>query len=320
MTITTNTFTRFDAIGVREDLAGFIANVSPTETPYLSNIRKGKAEQTYVEWQKDSLATAVTTNQNLEGDVVGTHTAVTATVRIGSYTEIAWKDFILSNTVQVVNSAGGANSKEYIAAKLGKEIKRDIESSLLANKGAAAGSTTVARKTAGLPAYLRTNYNKDAGGTIPDSYTTAATDTWDNGTQRAFTEVILKDVLLQCYNSGADVSTLMVGPFNKQAFSAFSGVVELMKASGNGQARIIGAASVYVSDFGEITVVPNRFQPARTAFLIDWSMVELKVLRPYKMTELAKTGDHMRFLMTQEYAQIVKTDAGLGIATDLSTS
>lgn len=320
MTITTNTFTRFDAIGVREQLADFITNVSPTETPFVSNVRKGTATNTYFEWQKDSLASAVTTNQNLEGDVVGTHTAVVPTVRNGSYTEIAWKDFILSNTVQKVNSAGGANSKEYIAAKLGKEIKRDKESSLLANKGAAAGSTTVARKTAGLPAYLRTNYNKASDATIPDAYTTAATDTWDNGTQRAFTETILKDVLLQCYNSGADVSTLMVGAFNKQVFSSFSGVVELMKATGNGQARIIGAASVYVSDFNEITVVPNRFQPARTAFLIDWDMVQVNELRPYNMQELAKTGDHMRFLMTNEYGMLVKNDAGMGIVTDLTTS
>lgn len=320
MTITTNTFTRFDAIGVREDLANFIANVSPTETPFLSNAKVGKASQTFFEWQKDSLASAVTNNQHLEGDVVGTHTAVVATVRNGSYTEIAWKDFILSNTVQTVESAGGANSKEYIAAKLGKEIKRDKETSLLSNQGAAAGSTTVARKTAGLPAYLRTNYNKASDATIPDAYTTAATDTWDDGTQRAFTEVITKDVLLQCYNSGADISTIMVGPFNKQVFSGFSGVVELMRQSGGGQATIIGAADTYVSDFGRLTVVPNRFQPARTAFFIDWSMVQVNYLRPYKMQELAKTGDHMRFLMTVEYGLLVRTDAGLGIATDLTTS
>lgn len=319
MTITTNTFTRFDSESVREDLAGFIAMVSPTETPYQSNIRKGKTRNTHFEWQRDALAAAVTTNQNLEGDVVGTHTAVAAVSRIGSYTEIAWKDFVVSNTSQAVDEAGGAHSKERIAAKLGKEIKRDIESSLLANKGAAAGNSTTARKTAGLPAYLRTNYDTN-GGTLPDAYTTVASDTWDNGTQRAFTETILKNVLLQCYNSGANVSTLMLGAFNKQAFSAFSGVVELMKASGNGQARIIGAASVYVSDFGEISVIPNRFQPARTGFLIDWDMVEMRTLRPYQMQELAKTGDHQRFLMTHEYGQLVKNDEGMGIILDLTTS
>jgi hypothetical protein len=319
MTITTNTFTRFDSESVKEDVADFIALVSPTETPYQSNIRKGKTRNTQFEWQRETLATAVTTNQNLEGDVVGTHTAITPVSRIFSYTEIAWKDFIVSNTSQAVDEYGGAHKKERIAAKLGKEMKRDIESSLLANKGAAAGSTTVARKTAGLPAYLRTNYDTN-GGTLPDAYTGAATDTWDNGTQRAFTETILKNVLLQCYNSGANVSTLMLGAFNKQAFSAFSGVVELMKAQGNGQARIIGAASVYVSDFGEISVIPNRFQPARTGFLIDWDMVEMKVLRPYQMQELAKTGDHTRYLMTHEYGQLCKNDEGCGIILDLSTS
>lgn len=319
MTITTNTFTRFDAIGVREQLSNVISNISPTQTPFLTNAKVGKAKNTYFEWQTDALAGAVSTNQQLEGDVVGTHTAVTPTVRLGSYVEIAWKDFVISNTVEAVESAGGANDAGYIAAKLGKEIKRDMETSLLANKSAAAGSTTVARKTAGLKCYIKTNYDKDAGGAIP-SYTTVANDTWDDGTQRAFTETIVKNVLQQCYTSGADVSTIMVGPFNKQTFSGFSGVVELMNNVGKGQATIVGAADTYVSDFGRLSVVPNRFMPARDALFIDWSMVQVNYLRPYQMQDLAKTGDHKRKLMTVEYGLQVVNEKGLGIATDLTTS
>ena len=222
----------------------------------MSNAKKGDLHDTYWSWQKDSLASAVTTNQVLQGDNIGTHTAVVPTVRTGNYTEIARKDYSIAGTTKAVKSAGGANTPGYIAAKLGAEIKRDMESSLLANKGAVAGNSSTIPKTAGLPAFLRTNYNKDAGATIPDAYTTAPTDTWDlGGGTRAFTETITKDVLLQVYNSGGDVSTIMVGPFNKQVFSGFSGVVELMKQSGQGQAMVIGAANVYVSDFGTLTVV-----------------------------------------------------------------
>jgi hypothetical protein len=320
MAIETNSFLRFDAIGVREQLSDIIANISPRETPFMSNAKKGTLHDTYWSWQKDSLATASTTNQVLQGDNIGTHTAVTATVRTGNYTEIARKDYSIAGTTKAVKSAGGANTPGYIAAKLGAEIKRDMESSLLANKGAVAGNSSTIPITAGLPAFLRTNYNKDAGGTIPDAYTTAPTDTWDDGSQRAFTEVIAKDVLLQCYNSGADISTIMVGPFNKQVFSGFSGVVELMKQSGGGQATIIGAANVYVSDFGTLTVVPNRFQPARTAFFLDWGKARVMTLRPYKVEELAKNGDNQRFMMTTEYGLQIDTDAAFGIATDLTTS
>jgi hypothetical protein len=284
----------------------------------MSNAKKGDLHDTYWSWQKDSLASAVTTNQVLQGDNIGTHTPVVATVRTGNYTEIARKDYSIAGTTQAVKSAGGANTPGYIAAKLGAEIKRDMESSVLANKGAVAASTGVAPKTAGLPAFLRTNCS--TAGTLPDAYTTAPSDTWDNGTQRAFTEVILKDVLLQVYNAGGDVSTCMVGPFNKQVFSGFSGIVEQMKSTGGGQVTVVGAANVYVSDFGNITVVPNRFQPARTAFLLDWSKLRIMTLRGYKVEELAKNGDNQRFMMTTEYGLQCDTDAAHGIITDLTTS
>lgn len=320
MAVETNTFIKYDAVGIREQLSDVIHNISPRETPFMSNAKKGSVQNTFFEWQKDSLASAVSTNQQLEGDNIATHTAVVATVRTGNYTEIARKDFSISETTKAVRSAGGANSPGYIAAKLGAEIKRDQETSLLANKGANAGALATARKTAGLPAFLRTNYNKDAGATIPDAYTTAPTDTWDNGTQRAFTETIVKDVLLQVYNSGGNCSTIMVGPFNKQVFSGFDGIVELQNSVGKGQAAIVGAANVYVSDFGTLSVVPNRFQPARTAFFIDWSQVKVNTLRPYKMETLAKNGDNERHMMIVEYGLEVGTDAALGIATDLTTS
>lgn len=319
MAVETNTFFKYDAVGVREQLSDIIANISPRETPFMSNAKRGDLHDTYWSWQKDSLASAVTTNQVLQGDNIGTHTAVVATVRTGNYTEIARKDYSITETTKAVKSAGGANTPGYIAAKLGAEIKRDMESSLLANKGAVAASTGVIPKTAGLPAFLRTNYSTN-GGTLPDAYTTAPTDTWDNGTQRAFTEALVKDVLLQVYNAGGDVSTCMVGPFNKQVFSTFSGIVEQMKSTGSGQVTIVGAANVYVSDFGNITVVPNRFQPARTAFLLDWSKVRIMTLRPYKVSELAKNGDNQRFMMNTEYGLQVDTDAAHGIILDLTTS
>jgi len=319
MTIAATTFTRFDAIGVREQLANTITNVAPTETPFLSNAKKGKAKNTLFEWQTDTLAAASSTNQQLEGDDITSYTAVVPTVRLTSYCEIAYKTLAVSDTQEEMDTAGRSSEVGYQVIKLGKELKRDMETSLLANKAAAAGSTTVARKTAGLKCYIKTNYDKDAGGAIP-TYTTLANDTWDDGTQRAFTETIAKNVLQQCYTSGANVSTIMVGPWNKQVFSGFSGVVELMANQGRAQATIIGAANTYVSDFGTLSVIPNRFMPARDALFLDWDMVQVNYLRPFRTDVLAKTGDaHKRFLVA-EYGLQVSNEKGLGIACDLATS
>lgn len=319
MTILTTTFTRHDAIGVREDISDIISNISPMETPFQSNAKKGKAKQTFFEWQTDTLAAAVSSNQQIEGDNITSYTAVVPTVRLGNYCEIARKIGSLSATVGVVDSAGGANDKGYVTAKLGKELKRDIETSLLANKACSAGSSAAARVTGGLKAWIKTNYNKASDATIP-SYTTTPSGTWSDGTAHAFLETYVKDVLQQCYTSGGNTSTIMVGAFNKQAFSAFSGVVELMSNVGKSSATIVGAADTYVSDFGTLSVVPNRFSPSNAALFIDWDLVQVNYLRPIQSIDLAKTGDADNFMLLAEYGLSVRNQAGLGIVNDLTTS
>jgi len=319
MTAIASTFTRHDAIGVREDLSDIIANVSPTETPFSTNARKGKVRNTTFEWQTDALDAAVSSNQQIEGDDVATFPAVTPTVRLFNYTEIARKTAILSETVEAVDSAGGANNMGYVVASKSKALKRDVETALLYNKACAAGNSTTARQTGGLKAWIKTNYNKAADATIP-SYTTSPSGTWTDGTARAFTEAQVKDVLQQCYTSGADTATIMVGAFNKQAFSAFSGVVELMSNVGRSSATIVGAADAYVSDFGTLSVVPNRFQPQDAALFIDWDMVRVNYLRPYQTEELSKSGDAKKRMIIVEYGLAVLNEKGLGIVNDLTTS
>lgn len=319
MTAIASTFTRHDAIGVREDLSNIISNISPTETPFLTNAKKGKIRNTTYEWQTDALASAVTSNQQIEGDDIATFPAVTPTVRMFNYAEIARKVAILSETVESVDSAGGANNMGYVVAKLGKEIKRDMESALLANKACAAGNASTARQTGGLKAWIKTNVNKAADGVLP-VYTTSPSDVHTDGTNRAFLETYVKDVLQQCYTSGADTSTIMVGAFNKQAFSAFSGVVELMSNVGRAQATIVGAADTYVSDFGRLSVVPNRFQPQNSAFFIDWDHVQVNYLRPFQTVELAKTGDAKKRMLIVEYGLQVNNEKGLGLVNAITTS
>jgi hypothetical protein len=320
MTIIASTFTRYDAIGVREDLSDEISNISPTSTPFMSNAKKGSCRNTFFEWQTDALASASTSNQQLEGDDIATFPAVTPTVRLGNYCEIARKSAILSDTVESVDSAGGANNMGYVVAKLGKELKRDMESSLLANKACNAGNSTTARVTGGLKAWIKTNYDKASDATIP-SYTTTPSGTWTDGTARAFTETQVKSVCQQGVSSGANFSTVMVGAFNKQAFSAFSGVIELMaNQNRRGQATIIGAADTYVNDFGTLSIVFDLFQPTNAALFIDWDMVEVNYLRPFTTKELAPTGDAKKRLLVVEYGLQVLNEKGLGIVNDLTTS
>jgi hypothetical protein len=314
----TNTFATYAAKGIREDLSNVIYSISPEETPYVSNIGKGTITNTAFDYQTDSLA-AAGANVQLEGDETA-YDAVVATVRLQNYAQISRKSVVISGTQDKVNTAGRRQELSYQIAKRGSELKRDIEFSCLNNQAAVAGDATTARSTASLQAYLKTNSNKAGDGTDP-VYTTVPTDPRNDGTQRDFTEAILKDVIQQVWTEGGTPKILMVGSFNKQAASAFAGIAgQRFNTTGAKPSTIVAAADIYVSDFGNVSIVPNRFQSARSAFVIDPEYASIDFLRPMQTIEMAKTGDADKRLMLCEWGHRVKTEKAHGIAADLTTS
>ena len=320
MAIVTNTFTTFDAKGIREDLSNVITNIAPEETPFMSNIGRESVSNSLYEWQTDTLAAAAA-NKQLEGDDVTSFDAVTATVRLQNYAQISRKTIVLSATEEVVNKAGRRSELAYQIAKRGAELKRDQEFTMLNGAVAAAGNTTTARGTASLQAFIKTNYDMQTNGANP-SYTTLPNSARTDGNVRTFTETILKNVIQQVWTAGGTPKILMTGPVNKQRVSGFSGIAS-SRFNIDGGARpatIIGAADIYVSDFGNVQVVPNRFQRERDAFVIDPDYAKLMTLRPYQQIELAKTGDAEKRLLIVEWGHKVLAENAHGIAADLITS
>ena len=326
MSQTANTFDTFAAKGIRESLSNVIYNISPEETPFMSNIGRENVKNTYFEWQTDSLAAASTTNAQVEGDDVSSFDSTSATTRVGNYTQISNKTVLISGTLEAVDKAGRRSELAYQLAKRSAEIKRDMESTMLTNQAASAGSagvSTALRKTGSLLAFLKTNTDKGTGGADP-VYTSSPNATRTDATAaslRTFTEAILKTVIQKVWASGGSPKLLMVGPVNKARVSGFTGIAEIRReVTGNRQATIIGAADVYVSDFGSVSVVPNRFQRERDAFVLDPEYAAVSYLRPFQTVELAKTGDAEKRLITVEYGLKVNTEAAHGLAADLTTT
>jgi hypothetical protein len=320
MAIVTNTFTTFDAKGIREDLSNIITNIAPEETPYMSNIGRESISNSLFEWQTDTLASAAA-NKQLEGDDVTSFDSVTATVRLQNYAQISRKTIVLSATEETVNKAGRRSELAYQIAKRSAELKRDQEFTMLNGAVAAAGNTTTARGTASLQAFIKTNYDMQTNGANP-SYTTVPTSARTDGNVRTFTETILKNVIQQVWTAGGTPKILMTGPVNKQRVSGFSGIAS-SRFNIDGGARpatIIGAADIYVSDFGNVQVVPNRFQRERDAFVIDPDYAKVTTLRPYQQVELAKTGDAEKRMLIVEWGHKVLAENAHGIAADLITS
>ena len=323
MAIVTNTFTRYSDVGIREELADVIFKISPQSTPFVSNIGRETVRNTFFEWQTDELASAAA-NAQIDGNDISSFTAVTATERLGNYTQIMSKNFILADNLEVINAAGRKSERSYQLVKNGNELKRDIEFNLCGvNNAAVAGATGTARETASLSAYIRTNTSKGTGGgdpTVSSGVVNAARTDASAGNMRAFTEALLKPVLQSVYTEGGEPSMLMVGPFNKTQVSGFAGIAAQRYQAPEGPTTIIGAADVYLSDFGEVRITPNRFQRERDAYILNPDLLSLAVLRPIQNIPLAKTGDATKELVLFEGGLQVDQQKGLGIVADLTTS
>jgi hypothetical protein len=227
--IVANTFKTYEAKGIREELSDAIYNISPTETPFITRAGRGKISNTFFEWQQDALASAVANNQQLEGDDITAYDAVTPTVRLGNYAMISRKTVIIAGTEEVVVKAGRKSELAYQLAKKSKELKRDMEAALLANQAANAGAAATARVSAGLGAWVRTNVDSARREPTRRRRTRTPAAARTDGTQRAVSETILKNVIQLAWTAGAEPKVVMVGATQKQAISGFGGIATRFK-------------------------------------------------------------------------------------------
>jgi len=321
------TYTTYTQIGIREDLSNAIYDISPLDFPFMTSISRGApAKNRFVEWQTDALATAVTTNQAIEGADASYSTA-TPTVRLRNFTQISQKSIAVSGTAQAVTTAGREEELAYQIAKRSKEIKRDMESSFTQNIASRAGSASTARRMAGYEAWITTNTSRGSGGSS-GGYTaagtvTAATDATSTN-QRTFTETRLKAVIQQCWSSGGNPNLVIVGPINKQKASAFAGITTKFTDFGNAGSSsaltIVAAADMYLSDFGKLKIVPNRFSRERSCLVIDPEYWSIHYLRPFAVNPINKTGDADRRQLITEYTLCSRNQRASGILADLTTT
>lgn len=306
MAAPTNTVLTTGVVGNREDLSDIIGMIAPTATPFMSMMGKTKASNTLHEWQTQDLAAAAS-NAAAEGDDA-TAAAITPTVRLNNNTQISTKTVIVSGSQQAMNPAGRGNELAYQMTLKSKELKRDMEYGLLQN----AVKATSPRQTRGAIGWIVDNV--DAGsGYVAASYTgnTAQTD----GTQAAFTEARLKNVLQKIFTAGGDPDMIFMGPAAKQTFSTFTG--NSTRFDKGEDKTVTASVDVYISDFGELKAVPSRFQRARDVFVVQSDKWALAMLRPFQTVELAKTGDADKREIIVEYALECRTPKANGAVYDV---
>ena len=90
---------------------------------------------------------------------------------------------------------------------------------------------------------------------------------------------------------------------------------------GKEQATIVGGADVYVSDFGNLTVVPNYVQATAnsdTALILNPEYLALGVFKPMGSVPLAKTGHSDKELASIECTLIVESETAQGKISNLT--
>jgi len=311
----TNTFDSYDAVGIREDLADVIYDVSPEDTPFYSSCAKVKATNTYHEWQTDALRSSAT-NAHIEGDAT-TAEARTATTRLGNYTQIFKNAVIIPGTDTGLNKAGRAKEMAYQTLKIAKEQKLDIEKALFANNARVAGNSTTARELAGLPSWIVTNIDEAADATVASG---DGTDARTDGTAAAFSQTRFDGVMQSIWQSGGKPDTVYLTAYQMNVALGFTGNNNQRSSVQAGDERVIKSLAVYVTPWGSVQFLPSREQRGSDVFILQDDMFAVGVLRPTKNEALAKDGDYEKRQVLTEATLISKNEKSSGAIYDCSTS
>ena len=311
-----NTFDSYDANGIREDLENVIYNISPEETPFYSSLKKVSASNTYHEWQTDSLR-ASASNAHIEGDDT-TASAMTATSRLGNYTQIFKNAVTVPDTDEGLDKAGRSAEMAYQTLKIAKEQKLDIEKALFANNARVVGSATAARELAGAPAWMTSNItNTGTSGADP---TGDGTDARTNGTQTAFTQTDFDSAMQSIWENGGRPDSVYLSAYQMNIALGFTGNNNQRSAVQAGDKKVVKSLDVYVTPWGTVEFTPTRENRGRDVFIMQNDMWSCASLRPTKNTALAKTGDSTKRQVLTELTLVCKNEKASGMVVDCSTS
>ena len=275
----TNAYDSYTAVGLREDLTDFISDISPLEAPFYDRIGSVKATGRFHEWQTDSLATA-TANAYVEGESFAA-TAPTPTTRYGTYTQIQVKMFAITDTQEVVDKAGRRSEMAYQMQKAAKELKRDFEWTLLVS-GITISATGASGATNVAPIFKNV-YNWQV---VVDAHTGIS----GQATAATITEAEFnRDLLQTAWSNGAKPNAVYVGGSLKRLISGWGTSTSRPRDMGE-RRRIVNVVDYYLSDFGELEIVLDRYVASQLMYILDDSLWKKAMLVPVRMKDIPPTG------------------------------
>jgi len=316
---------------IREDVMNKIWDISKIPLPFTDMVGTSSAKNEYKEWTTDELAVPDITNAVVDGsDATGNDTKTGA--RVGNHHQISDKVVRVSYRADASDTIGRAKELSYQLMRRQQELRRDVEAISLLNQASVEDNgVAIAGKAGGLPSWIETTtvngtpggFNTSTGLTVAYTYDAVAV---------GLTEENVRDVVEGVYQEGGDPTKMMTVPaiirlFSEYLFTSSARVASLMSDQGKSaeKATALGSVNVFVTDFGTLTMIPNRLQQTYTAttaaadvFILDPEYLSLCYLKGYRTDSLAKTGLAENRQMSVDWSLIVNTEKAHGIIANIN--
>jgi hypothetical protein len=340
--------------GVVESVEDIIELISPYETPFFSQIEKGGVNDAIHYWQEDELAAPKRTGTIQGWEPVAAAAWETSTPGMKSnYVQLFLRTARVAGTMRRVQTYGRGDELDYQIMKRGRELRRDVEATMLGAQVAVPPLAATGANAAfpqdptggqaavmdGAPNLIHTScqsvgtggtWTGEAGGNASGVRLSVNA----NGANRALNESIFLNAQKLTYNAGGNPTQAIMSAYHASVVANFA-YVDPTAATGNrirqikDDTQIINVVDLYKSPYGTVAVVIDRFIQGALAddtqhegiiLLVDPEMWKIGVLRPMQSEKLAKTGDNDKAMLTAEYTLIHKNTKAGACIRDLNTA
>jgi len=260
--------------------------ISPLEAPAYDRWGKVKATGRLHEWQTDALAAAAA-NAQIEGETFAGATRV-ATTRYGNTCQLMIKQFSISDTQEIVDKAGRASEIAHQRKKAMLELKRDAEFAIFASANTVSVSGSTGNEaTAPLMKSVDAWQVAVVGQT--GSVGGAGGVGSGNGVTATLGEATFNAELQRAWANGAKINTVYTNGTLKRLVSGWGTSTSRPRDAGLGT-RLVNVVDFYLSDFGELELVLDRYVASSQMFLLDDNLWKVANLVPTREADIAKTG------------------------------
>ena len=339
-----------NTVSQREDLANFISMITRDETPFMSSIGKTKATAIFHEWQTDELQAPGDSriSEGLDYLIPGSSTPLAGgssqaagdefnvvgpnRTRLGNYCQINGKTIAVSGTRRAIDQSGVADEYAYQLKKRGTELRRDVEHDLIHSFNVAdAASVSTARTMGGYQSWINQDetcqFVGNAAEASSNGGTGRSTIAPSGAGKGALSLSDVDEVMQKIYQEGGKANKIMVSPKIRRDFSDLMVTDSGVRRNLDEKGKLRQSVDVYMSDFGDVMVVPNYIMGlsnsvslnGHTVDVADYSALiydsmwwSIATLRPLQEVDVGQRGDSTIGMMVEEFTLEMKNPLGCG--------